>query len=59
MLEMEAYMMLPLTRTDTILSIRQEEEQEEGTTIATVDPTTKLITLLELLVILVENLEQH
>lgn len=56
-LEMEAYM-LPLTRTGSISAIRQEEEQEEGATIAAVDPTTKLITLVEQLVVRVENLEQ-
>ena len=71
MLEMKEYM-LPLTQMgslllffllpdgqdSTISSIRQEEEQEEGTTISTVDPTMKLITLLEQLVIHVENVEQ-
>ena len=57
-LEMEAYM-LPLTRAGTISTILQEEEQAEGATVTTVDPSTKLITLLEQLVICVENLEQE
>ena len=55
-LEMEAYM-LPTTRTSMISAIQQDEEQEENT-IAAVDPTTKLTTLLEQLVVRVEKLEQ-
>ena len=50
--------MLPQTRTSTISAIRQDEEQEENITTAAVDPTTKLTSLLEQLVMQVEKLEQ-
>lgn len=56
-LEMETYM-LPPTRASTISSVQQDQEQDEATTVAAVDPTEKLANLLERLVLRVEKLEQ-
>ena len=51
--------MLPLTRGGTISSVQQDQEQDETTMVAAVDPKVKLAYLLERLVLRVENLEQY